>query len=98
MTDGRTFFIPSGTRGDDRRTHIMRINDWPGSDASGEGTAIWHPEASQDPRLNASGVLEEEHGDPTAEDHAPVPEAHQDPDQPDPPAQDDSKDGSATSY
>jgi hypothetical protein len=29
-------------RGADLPTTIERINDWPGTDASGEGTAIWH--------------------------------------------------------
>ena len=34
-----------GTRGLDRRTHIDRINDWPGSDASGEGIFCRAPDA-----------------------------------------------------
>lgn len=32
-----------GVRNEDRRTHIERINDWDGNDASGEGTCIYHP-------------------------------------------------------
>jgi hypothetical protein len=47
------------TRDADMPTHLERINDWPGTDASGEGTSIWHPEGMQQPAPEADMTPEE---------------------------------------
>lgn len=95
MVDVPEFFIPSGTRNEiDRRTHIERINDWPGSDASGEGTARWHPSGTQDPRLNEYGVLDD--GAASAEDHAAETEPASDAAEPAVETQADAPDGDVT--
>jgi hypothetical protein len=46
--DAKTLFAATA-RDADVPTHLERINDWPGTDASGEGTSIWHPEGCQQP-------------------------------------------------
>lgn len=88
---------PPVTRSDghkDRPPHISRINDWPGSDASGEGTARWHPSGTQDPRLNEYGVLDD--GAASAEDHAAETEPASDAAEPAVETQADAPDGDVT--
>lgn len=47
-TDPRPL-VAATVRDADIPTTLERINDWPGTDASGEGTNIWHPEGRQQP-------------------------------------------------
>lgn len=41
--------VAATVRDADLPTKLELINDWPGTDASGEGTNIWHPEGRQQP-------------------------------------------------